>query len=413
MEGEPSVRLLTGNDLALEGVPSGAISGVKQRALFVALALHANETRSRDWLANLLWPDSSQDAARQSLRMALMNLRRNLSVEWRQRIIATAETLRLAIDRGDVDYLRLDDAAQPGKLHAATVENSFRGDLLAQFPEVSPEFDDFLAVRREYIRRMFVSAMTELLRSSAEDHDLASFERRQRLLSQFDPVNDLAAELSMEVWADAGRPEMVEQSFETFRAGWAQSFETALPTSLMEAYEAHRTRAAARAPRNDDAQKFLPAVPVTGRAGIPSPRRLFQLGIVAAFLSALALVGAYVILDSRKLGLVLEIARPEGDLSHCEIEAVADRYQSNLIDALSAADVGTIVVGSLRDYDPSLDGNLYEVRQAIDCTGEEFRGITTIVDKRTRDIIWSARHDALGAEFDLTGAFEPGRWRRR
>jgi hypothetical protein len=63
------------------------------------LALHPGEPVSRDRLAALLWPESDQQAARGSLRMALLALRRVLDPVDPDLIRATNESIMLDVAR--------------------------------------------------------------------------------------------------------------------------------------------------------------------------------------------------------------------------------------------------------------------------------------------------------------------------
>ena len=63
----------------LEGVPEGVLSTPRKEAVLLAyLCSSPHRTASRDLLASLLWEDRDESRARQSLRQALLELRRVL-----------------------------------------------------------------------------------------------------------------------------------------------------------------------------------------------------------------------------------------------------------------------------------------------------------------------------------------------
>ena len=62
----------------LDGQPVTAFESDKARALLAYLAVESDRPHSREKLAGLLWPDSTEAAARASLSEALTNLRHAL-----------------------------------------------------------------------------------------------------------------------------------------------------------------------------------------------------------------------------------------------------------------------------------------------------------------------------------------------
>src|SRR3954470_8630998 len=57
------------------GVPVTAFESDKARALLVYLAIESERAHRREALAALLWPDSTDSAARHNLRQTLLNIR--------------------------------------------------------------------------------------------------------------------------------------------------------------------------------------------------------------------------------------------------------------------------------------------------------------------------------------------------
>lgn len=396
MDDDPKIRLLTGGDLEVAGVSFAAISGSKPRGLFVALALNANEVQRRDWLANLFWPDASQDAARQNLRMALFQLRQSLPEQWSERIEATPETICLRVERPWIDYCRLLDLIRSEAEGDANVTLLYRGDLLAQFPDVSPEFDAYLDACRTHVRELCLAAVTEQLRHAAREEDLLHFQKRHNFLVGIDPANEMIAEAAMNFWAMLGRPHQVRQVFEAFRESYWQRYEAEPPDSSVKAFETFLQSATDLEAR--PLAHNVREIPLTTLPWAIRPARLrldFRMIAFSALgVGAVAVIGVLWFGATSPVGSVFEITRAVVELSDCKIEAAADRYQSNLTEALSADKVGTIVFGELQDRDIARNARVYEVRQTVNCAGTRFRGTTTIIDKTTRAVAWSARHES-------------------
>jgi DNA-binding SARP family transcriptional activator len=73
-----AVSLLGTFQVVLHGKPVTAFETDKARGLLAYLMVEADRPHPRERLAGMLWPDSSEEAAHNSLRQALHNLRRAL-----------------------------------------------------------------------------------------------------------------------------------------------------------------------------------------------------------------------------------------------------------------------------------------------------------------------------------------------
>ncbi|HWQ13069.1 MAG TPA: AAA family ATPase, partial [Roseiflexaceae bacterium] len=153
-----SIHLLGQPEILHDGVPL-AVSRRKSRALLFYLAAR-RAPATREQVIELLWPDLPRAAAQQTLRVTLYGLRKALGPQ------IIADDSALAVADADVDTWQLDDAlaAPPGD--AATLERAlgrYRGDFLDGFslPD-SPEFDDWVATRREHYRRAAVHGLVLL-----------------------------------------------------------------------------------------------------------------------------------------------------------------------------------------------------------------------------------------------------------
>src|SRR6266542_1074634 len=92
-----SVRVLGDVDLRLGDVPLPPLESARAESLLAYLLLHREAPQSRQRLAFLLWPDSTEPQARTNLRHVLHHLRRALP-DAEQFIDVTARTLQWRAD---------------------------------------------------------------------------------------------------------------------------------------------------------------------------------------------------------------------------------------------------------------------------------------------------------------------------
>ena len=130
--------------------PPIAFSTRKVGALLSVLALSPRQSASREHLASLLWGNSSDQQARQSLRQALVLLRKD--VRPYEIVDADAHTVRLRPGAVWVDALELEalaDCADFGDLQRAM--ELFRGEFLAG-----------LSIKEEAVRNLAAAAAPAL-----------------------------------------------------------------------------------------------------------------------------------------------------------------------------------------------------------------------------------------------------------
>lgn len=179
--------------------------GVKKaKALLAYLALQPGQRCARDRLAALLWEDSTDSQARQSLRQVLAELRRTLPQAERvldtegDGVVLVADAV--AVDVRDFERL-LDDATPQALVRAVEL---YQGEFLEGFNPRAPAFEDWLMAERSRLRERVLEAMQALL-----DHDLASgaseraIRRALRLLA-LDPLRESVQRTLMELYARQG-----------------------------------------------------------------------------------------------------------------------------------------------------------------------------------------------------------------
>lgn len=82
------------------------VSTQKGFALLAYLAMHAGRSVGRGILADLLWGDRVEAQARQSLRQAILTLRRDLGAAGSASLLVDDQSLSLAVEADDVDALQ-------------------------------------------------------------------------------------------------------------------------------------------------------------------------------------------------------------------------------------------------------------------------------------------------------------------
>jgi DNA-binding SARP family transcriptional activator len=91
-----------------------AVPTRKAQALLAYLALTPGQTRPRDDLAALLWPDTAPGLARQGLRQSLFLLRRALDSGELSRIVVTSDAVTLPAETVQTDVAAFERAIAEG-----------------------------------------------------------------------------------------------------------------------------------------------------------------------------------------------------------------------------------------------------------------------------------------------------------
>jgi len=181
------VELLGGFRLLLNGRPITRVPGARQRELVAFLVLHAREAVSRQRVAGVLWPDSTDAQALTNLRRELHHLRES----WRELddLIDTApRTLAWCADAAAVDVSRFEAASAAGLAgdRAALEEASrlYAGDLL---PDCAAEWIDADRQRLQQRARTVLTRLVDLLERDRAFGD--AIERAQQLL-RLEPLDE-------------------------------------------------------------------------------------------------------------------------------------------------------------------------------------------------------------------------------
>ncbi len=157
-----------------------AINSPRLRTLLAYLILHRSAPQSRQHLAFLLWPDSAEDQARTNLRNLVHLLRQALPhsdcclrsegqvLVWQPHVPYTLDTTEF------------EAAIKAGELESAI--ELYRGDLL---PEC---YGDWAELERERLRRLYLTALEQLVRQTEDAHDYHAALGHAQRLAREDPL---------------------------------------------------------------------------------------------------------------------------------------------------------------------------------------------------------------------------------
>lgn len=155
---KPGLKLF--GTFALTGAGATTVSNKKAQALLAYLALNPGESHLRERLSALLWSDSSDEAARQSLRQCISVLRRDVP---HLPLAADHDTLALDVSGVDIDVLAFErtahDHTRPALERNAAL---YRGDLLDGFRSRSDTYDDWLNGERSRLRMLGIGVLRAL-----------------------------------------------------------------------------------------------------------------------------------------------------------------------------------------------------------------------------------------------------------
>src|SRR5215470_1361262 len=178
----------------------------KTKALLAYLAYCAGQPHERAKLAALLWEDSGEMQARESLRQSLSLLRKALSPRHAHALIARSDTVELksgALLVDAVEFERLTASGDVATLGQAV--QLYQGKFLEGFDLRASEFDGWVSSARQQLNEKAIGALDKLL---SHDVGAGNVERgitiATRLLS-LDPLQESAHRSLMKLYGMRGR----------------------------------------------------------------------------------------------------------------------------------------------------------------------------------------------------------------
>ena len=198
--------------LLSKGLDPVAVKTRKALAIMGYLSRQSGHASPRESLADLLWSGTERHKAMQSLRQALRQLK------------TAEEEAGIDVVRSSPGHVQLDHALFVSDLtqvlglvergNAADfrqAEELWRGEFLAGFDDIDPEFSDWLTVERERVSSEVTSAaFKHLNRISTEDGGM-QVEAGGRLLLKIDPAMESAHRVLIRLYLKLGQRERAEQ----------------------------------------------------------------------------------------------------------------------------------------------------------------------------------------------------------
>jgi DNA-binding SARP family transcriptional activator/predicted ATPase len=165
----------------------------RMRSLLAFLVLHSESMQSREQLASLLWPESTDAQARTNLRQLLHNLRRALPIEC-SLLVSDNHTVRWLSDSScAIDVVEFEAAARAAasaREPAAEREALERAARLYQDDLLPDLYDDWLRPKREQLRLQFAEILTRLAAWSEKEGDFPAGIRHAARLLALDPLRE-------------------------------------------------------------------------------------------------------------------------------------------------------------------------------------------------------------------------------
>ncbi len=189
-----------------EGGRAFSLPTKKTKALLAYLAYYAGQPHERAKLAALLWEDSGETQARESLRQSLSLLRKALSPSHAYALIARSDTVELksgALLVDAIEFERLAASADVATLGQAV--QLYQGKFLEGFDLRASEFEGWVSSVRQQLNEKAIGALSKLL---SDDVGAGNVERgitiATRLLS-LDPLQESAHRSLMKLYSMQGR----------------------------------------------------------------------------------------------------------------------------------------------------------------------------------------------------------------
>jgi len=213
-----SLTLLGGFELRPTNGAVVDLPGQKDRALLAVLAMAAGDAHSRERLAGLLWSEHGDRQARDSLKQALVRLRR--CVGGVEGGVLRTDRQTIALDRTavEVDVLAFERLVAAGSLDSlARAMELYRGDLLEGISIRDPAFEDWLLVERQRLGQLFERALAGLMAQALTAGDRERAAEAARRLLQIDPLSEAAYRTLMQVHADEGQTSRAIKLYKALR----------------------------------------------------------------------------------------------------------------------------------------------------------------------------------------------------
>ncbi len=165
-----ALSLLGSFQAVVDEQPIVAFESDKARALLAFLAVESGRPHSRERLAGLLWPESTETLARASLSHALTNLRHAIRDAEPPLLLASRQSIQFSRESDAfVDVIAFEQQISDGRRSAADIGHLeaavalYHGRFLEGFSlPGSSEFEEWLLLEQEHLHRLAMEALGRL-----------------------------------------------------------------------------------------------------------------------------------------------------------------------------------------------------------------------------------------------------------
>ena len=335
-----------------------SLPGRKARAILAFLALAPDLAATREQLSCLMWTDRGSDQARASLRQSLKELRELPAIAQLVAITRSGVQLDGAVLSADLHEIHHAAASHdlPG---LADLLEAVRGDLLEDFLDVSPGFDEWLLAERPRQRDLLLGAALDAVEADGVPH-MKHARSILRSLDRIDPVNEAVARLGMRMDHSCGDGASLHRRYRQLCERLDSEFD-ALPSE--------DTRALFHA-----LVSSRPEAPATAAAPSPLPPAL--LNPVAGDMMPLVLVAP---LQTNGDGSLASLAAFCAD----DMRTAVSRIRGVHVLAVDGGTIDTV----LQQGEDALA--LYLLSGSIRHVGSDYRATLQLANAQSRLIVWS------------------------
>ncbi len=204
------IRLLGDFYLAYDSQPLAAINTPRLQALLAYLLLHSHAAQSRQYLAYLFWPDSSEAQAHTNLRNLLHLLRHTLpepdtflgvdsmTLQW---ISSAPYTLDVdEFQQAIANAWQAESEGDPVSYQAFMQDaiSLYHGDLLPSC------YEDWIISERERLRQVHIDCLEQLTQFLEQRREFAKATRYARILVNCDPLREAGYRTLMRLYSSNG-----------------------------------------------------------------------------------------------------------------------------------------------------------------------------------------------------------------
>jgi TolB-like protein len=236
------------------------LRAAKDRALLAFLAVAPGKSQSRDRLAGLLWSEHDGRQARDSLKQALMRLRRALVSGGEPVLQADRQSVSLDRSAIDVDAAKLQRLAGESALDSLVQATAlYRGPFLDDLVVSDRSFEEWQLMERQRLRELCERALARVMTDALSAKSLSVAAEAAKQMLTLDPLNEQGYRTLMLVHADEAQ---ALRLYETLRERLHRELGIQPEPATGELYDAIRRRRAGTA--------------ATEPAGNPSPTNVLK-----------------------------------------------------------------------------------------------------------------------------------------